>query len=82
MRIVGCLLTVCVALAVAQTIAAMLLLVIGFALIIAAVHRPRETFGLLVFFALQGLVRTHPLATLSVLALFAAAVLNFPSRDA
>jgi hypothetical protein len=68
-RAIGTLLIVCVALAVVKAAIASLLLVLIIALIWAACIHPRETFGLLIFFAVMGVVSAHPMSAIAIFGL-------------
>ncbi|WP_447750839.1 hypothetical protein [Sphingopyxis fribergensis] len=69
MRAFGTLLIVCIALAVVKAAIAALLLALVIALIWAACVHPRETFGLLTYFAVMGVISAHPQLVLAVIVL-------------
>ena len=66
-RALGTLLIVCVALAVVKAAIAALLLALVIALIWAACIHPRETFGLLTYCAVLGMLNAQPTLTLSII---------------
>lgn len=73
MRAIGTLLIVCVALAVVKAAIAAILLALVIALIWAVCLHPRETFGLLTYCAVMGVVNAQPVVCLSAFALVVAA---------
>ena len=69
MRAIGTLLIVCIALAVVKAAIAALLLALVIVLIWAACIHPRETFGLLTYCAVMGVVSVHPQLILALIIL-------------
>lgn len=69
MRAIGTLLIVCVALAVVKAAITALLLVLVIASIWAACIHPRQTFGLLIFFAVMGVVGAYPMSAIVIFGL-------------
>ncbi|NYF33803.1 hypothetical protein HDC29_003406 [Sphingopyxis sp. JAI108] len=71
MRAIGTLLILCVALAVVK-MAVVGLLMIGISILVwAACQHPRETFGLLAYVALMGLVSAQPWVWVAIVGLVA-----------
>lgn len=66
MRAIGTFLIVCVALAVVKAAIAALLLALVIAVIWATCNYPRETFGLLTYCAVMGMISAHPQLVLAV----------------
>lgn len=66
MRALGTLLTICVALAVVKAALAALLLALMIALIWAVCIHPRETFGLMTYCAVLGVLNAQPALVLSI----------------
>lgn len=69
MKVVGYLLGACVILAVVRAVAAALIIGLGLSIVIGVCVRPKETFGLLAFLLIAGLIQHHGLAFLAVVAL-------------
>jgi chromate transport protein ChrA len=67
MRILGYIVLACLAFSVLQAIAAVIAVTIMLSLIWSAIWHPRETFGLLVFFALFNALEVHPFVTIGVI---------------
>lgn len=73
MKAAGILVTAIIVLAAAQAAAAALYIALLSALVYGVFAYPRETFGLLGFCLLAGLVERHPLPCLSLVALMTVA---------
>lgn len=69
MKVFGYLLGACVILAVFRAVAAALIIGLGLSIVIGVCVRPKETFGLLAFLLIAGLIQNHGLAFLAVVAL-------------
>lgn len=78
MRAIGSLLIACVALAIIRAVVATLLLVLIIAMIWAFCRHPRETFGLLLYCTIAGLISRYPIACLIILV---AAIIVAPMRQ-
>jgi len=62
MKLFGYIIAACILLAVARTIAVALMLALALAVIVGIFTRPRETFGLLLFLLLAGVIQDHAIA--------------------
>lgn len=81
MNALGYIVAACLLIAAAQAVAVTIVLGIYLAVIIGVFMRPRETFSLLAFLLLAYLLQTHPLPSLSVVALLAiATIVNRPTK--
>ena len=76
MKTVGYLIGACVFLAVVNAAATALMLLTIAAIVIGAIFKPRETLGLLGFFAIANLFAAYPLGCLIVVGLLAAVALT------
>jgi hypothetical protein len=71
-KIVGYFIGACILLAIARATAAAIILCIILAIVIGAICKPRETFGLLAFLLLANLFAAYPVGFLIVVGLIAA----------
>ena len=81
MKALGYLVGACIVLAIARAAAAALFLLIILAIVIGAISKPRETFGLLGFLLLANLFVAYPLGCLIVGGLAAGAAAIKCSQD-
>ena len=82
MKMLGYVFGACVVLAIARATAAALVLCIMLAIVIGALCKPRETFGLLAFLLLANLFVAYPLGCLVVVGLMAGVALIKTNRGA
>lgn len=69
MKAIGYLIVACVLLAIIRALAVVLVLMLGLALLVGIITKPRETFGLLAFAMIAGLVQEHPIFSLLLLSI-------------
>ena len=65
MKLFGYIIAACVLLAVVRMVAAALLLALALAVIVGIFTKPRETFGLLLFLLLAGVIQDHAVALIA-----------------
>lgn len=66
MRLIGWLLTACIALAVLRLAIMVLLIAFCVSAVIALITRPREMVGLVMFFGLSAIIAAQPLAFIAI----------------
>ena len=82
MKALGYLVGACIVLAIARATVAALILGVMLAIVIGAICKPRETFGLLGFLLVANLFAAFPLGCLTVIGLLALVALLKSNRDA
>ena len=82
MKFVGYFIGACIVLAIVRATAAALVLCIMLAIVIGAICKPRETFGLLAFLLIANLFAAYPLGCIVVGGLVAGVALMTSNRGA